>query len=103
MAKLRKGRILLAICILLALVYTAYYLIWGGIDRGDAKGIITEESRKQNLHEAEKAVQQYKLAKQSGSVKEACVHAKQAFALFGAAGFEEKMNKWVMVIKEECE
>lgn len=102
MAKLRKGRILLAIGALLVAVYGIYYLISGGRESGDASVIITEEARNRDLQEAEKAVQQYQLAKQNGSAKEACANAGKAFALYGAAGFDEKMNEWVMVANEEC-
>ena len=101
MAKLRKGRILLAIGILLAAVYGVCFMIWGGSERAEI--VITEESKQKDLLEAEKAVQQYKLAQQSGSAKEACVYAKQAFALFGAAGLDEKMNEWMTVVKKECD
>ncbi len=102
MAKLRKGRIFLAICFLLAAAYGVYYLVWGGSDRGGAPIIITEEARKQNFNDAQKAVQQYQNAKQKGSMEEACAHAKQAFALFGTAGFDKQMYEWVKVVKEEC-
>lgn len=92
----------MAIGLLLIAVFGVYYLIWGGAQSGDAEKIITEESRSRDFQEAEKAVKQYQLAKQNGSAKEACAHASNAFALFGAAGLEEKMNEWVKVVKDEC-
>ena len=92
----------MAVGVLLVAVYGICYLILGGPESGDAAVIITEESRKRDLQEAGKAVQQYQLAKQNGSAKEACAHAGNAFALYGAAGFDEKMKEWVMVASEEC-
>ena len=92
----------MAIGVLLVAVYGICYLIFGGPNSGDTSVIITEESKKRDLQEAEKAVQQYQLAKQNGSAKEACANAGKAFALYGSAGFDEKMKEWVMVANEEC-